>query len=77
MTRHEIPAGRHCRYCAVLVWTYRGAMYATPEAAAHARAEYIRARRSWRHLRREIERHTVRPVETYPQDPGAWMEPAA
>jgi len=56
MTRHEIRPRRHCIRCDAYVWPYRNAMYTTPEAAAHARAEYMRTRADYRHMRAHLER---------------------
>ena len=56
MTRREIRPRRHCVLCDAYVWPYFGLMYATPEAAAHARARYCAVRASWRHMRAVLAR---------------------
>jgi hypothetical protein len=56
MTRREIRPRRHCIRCDAYVWPFRNQMFATPEAAAHARAHYCAVRASWRHMRAHVER---------------------
>jgi hypothetical protein len=56
MTRREIRP----RYAGpVTLWPYRGRLYPTPEAAAHARAHYCAVRASWRHMRAVLARRVA------------------